>query len=273
MSDWKAWNIQGWNEKLLAHFFERSEGQQTPVVTLLVTSEALARVSGDPDADPEEARTAFVQAVRIGIKQSKSLLESASDYPGWPGPPPRAAKPRFVAHLLLTCVAASESSDELGSEESFITRLRLLTDNQLPDQSLHNLPHLWEHLAAWLGKNEQTYRRLLLPNPGAFTRIGHTIRLSFPDRRDQKLLSDLLDRAGLAGLEPPVGRLLSLLSSERSRFRPSFIAAFDEFRRLFHTSDRQQAKHLLEHRFWEAVREASFRGRGYTEHVDSAIRT
>lgn len=264
MGDWKVWSLHAWNERLLAHFFERRENEQNPVVTLLLTSEVLARITGDSQADPESARDAFVEAVRAGIRRSGSLLESATDYQGWPDPPPRGSTPRFVAHLLFTCVAASESSEDLGNEESFIARLRELTGNQLPGSSLVNLPRLWQHLAKWLESNGERYRRLQLPDPGGLTRIGYTVRLSFPDRRDQKLLSDILDRAGLSGIEPPVGRVLSVVASDRARFRPSFVKAFDEFRELYQgNGDRSQA--LLDHRFWAAVREAALRGRGYEE--------
>src|SRR5262249_20338449 len=160
---------------------------------------------GDADADADEVRDAFVDAVRSGIRRSKSLLDDASDYQGWPGPPSWDFPPRFVAHLLFTCIAASESSDELGDEGSFVSRLRDLTHDQLPENSLQALPRLWENLAAWLDANGGRFRPLVLPNPGGLTRIGYTVKLAFPDRRDQRQLSDLLDRAGLAGHEPPVG--------------------------------------------------------------------
>jgi hypothetical protein len=262
VSDWKEWNLQRWNERLLNHFFRAADERASPVSVLLVTAEELARATGDLSANPEEVRAAFVDAVRSGVRRSESLLEDASDYQAWPGPPHWSTPPRFVAHLLFTCIAASESSDELGDEDRFVGRLRELTRNQLPEHSLQMLPRLWEHLSAWLRKNEGLYRLLVLPNPGGLTRIGYTVKLSFPDRRDQRQLSDLLDRAGLAGHEPPVGRVLSLVSAERRNFRSPFIAAFEEFRRVFESMNKHSVPRLAEHRFWAAVREAALRGRG-----------
>ncbi|WP_438018615.1 hypothetical protein WMF18_05860 [Sorangium sp. So ce315] len=272
MSEWKTWNLQSWNERLLGHFFRSNDERASPVVVLLVTADELARATGNADADADEARDAFVEAVRSGIRRSKSLLEDASDYQGWPGPPRSESPPRFVAHLLFTCIAASESSDELGDEGSFVSRLRDLTQDQLPEHSLQILPRLWKHLVAWLKANEGRFRPLILPNPGGFTRIGYTVKLAFPDRRDQRQLSDLLNRAGLAGHEPPVGRVLSLVGSERSRFRRSFLLAFDEFRRLFESSGGRSAPRLVDHRFWAAVREASLRGRGQAGLSNVAVR-
>lgn len=272
MSDWKTWNLQRWNERLLAHFFRALDERTSPVVGLLVTADELARATGDATAQAEDVRTAFVEAVRAGIQRKESLLEDASDYQGWPGTPGRDTPPRFVAHLLFTCIAASESSEELGDEGRFVARLRELTRDQLPEHSLQMLPRLWLHLAAWLKINPGRYRPLVLPNPGGLTRIGYTVKLAFPDRRDQRQLSDLLDRAGLSGHEPPVGRVLALISSERRNFRPSFVEAFGEFRRLFETANKHSVQHLVEHRFWAAVRDAALRGRGQAGVNDLAFR-
>jgi hypothetical protein len=271
MSSWKSWNLQTWNARLLAYLFGRDE-HDSAVVVLLVTADVLARVTTDPLASPDDVRDFFVEAVRTGIRHSRSLLEDASNYEGWPGPPPRERHPRFVAHLLLTCIAASESSEELRDEGSFVLRLRELTGDQLPEHSLSMLPRLWEHLSAWLESNRQDYRALHLPDPGNFTRIGYTVRLAFPDRRDQRQLSELLDRSGLAGHEPPVGSVLSLVSAARADFRRPFLAAFDEFRRLFETCSVKSARRLVEHRFWAAVREAALRGRGQMVVTDPAVR-
>ena len=272
MEDWKSWNLRTWNQRLLSHYFGSTDERARPVAVLLATADELARTTGDAGADADEVRDAFVEAVRQGIRFRGGLLEDATDYEGWPDPPRRVSPPRFVAHLLFTCIAASESSDELGDEGSFVLRLRALTQDQLPDHSLQWLPRLWEHLRDWLAANEGEYRPLLLPDPGSFTRIGYTIKLAFPDRRDQRQLSELLDRGGLAGHEPPVGRVLSLVGSQRGRFRRSFLLTFDEFRRLFEASTGHPERRLVEHRFWAAVREASLRGRGQAVLPDAALR-
>src|SRR5690348_8539225 len=120
MNDWRRWSVQTWNERLLGHFFRSNDDRASPVVVLLVTADELARATRDASASADDARYAFVEAVRTGIRRSKSLLEDASDYQGWPAPPPAESPPRFVAHLLFTCIAASESSDDLGDEGSFV---------------------------------------------------------------------------------------------------------------------------------------------------------
>lgn len=274
MNGWRNWQLARWNERLLDHFFRKRDDADSPIVVLLATPDELARATGDPGAAPPDVRNAFVSAVLTAIRRSRSLLEDASDYQLWPAPPLDDTIPRFVSHLVFTCIAASESTEDLADEESFVLRLRELTEDQLPENSLQFLPRLWENLRAWLssGTNPTRYRRLILPNPGGLTRIGYTVKLAFPDRRDQRQLSELLDVAGLRGHEPPVGKVVSLVSSSRARFRRSFLAAFDEFRKLFEAAATRSSPRLAEHRFWAAVRDAALRGRGADDVPDLQVR-
>ena len=260
--DWRAWELAVWNQHLVRHFFLRGAGAEGPVVTLLVTPEELARVVGAPVALAGDVRDALVQRVQQRIRRHGNLIEDATDYEWWPRPPPAEEVPRFVAHLIVTCLAAAESNEDFANENSFIVRLRELTGDQLPDASLADLPRLWSSLAEWLvaDGNRRLYRSLTLPDPGGFTRIGYSVKLTFPDRRDQAELSRLLDERGLDGTEPPVASVLRLVSENRGRFRRSFLDAYQSFRHARETVP--PSPNLREHRFWVAVREAAFRGRG-----------
>lgn len=267
MSDWRSWRLQEWNEHLLRHFFGRRAEDDPPVVALLATPEELARATGDASADATEVRDAFVSKVVETVGKHSSLLDHASNYQGWPGLPASDRAPRFVSHLFFTCIAAAESSEELGSEGSYLQRLRELAGGTLPDHTLQWLPALWANFAGWLVENARFFRPLKLPDPGGYTRIGHSVKLTFPDRRDQRILSELLDRAGLQGHEPPVGKVIGLVAGARGRFRPAFQEAFDDFR-SGSSSGARPARDTLEHRFWSAVRDAALRGRGASAVVD-----
>jgi len=262
--DWRAWDLATWNRRLVEHFFLRHTGSEGPVVSLLVTPEELTRAVGAPVNLAQEVRDCFVWRVRLNIRRKRDLIEDATDYQWWRKPPPDSEIPRFVAHLIFTCLAAAESNEEFANEHSFIIRLRELTDDQLPDASLAELPQLWRNFAEWLitDSNRRRYRPLALPDPGGFTRIGHTVKLTFPDRRDQAELSRLLDERGLSGDEPPVASVLRLVGEERARFRRSFVEAYQSFRHAFEEAPRSPS--LRGHRFWSAVREAALRGRGAT---------
>ncbi|MGY3578935.1 hypothetical protein [Bradyrhizobium sp. USDA 4504] len=261
MSDWRSWQLPEWNERLLVHFFGRQPGEDAPVVALLTTPEELARVTGDVTANPSDVRDRFIIQLREAIGPNRSLFDDAANYQHWPNPPPPERVPRFVSHLIFSCIAASESSEELASEGSYLLRLRELAGGTLPDYTLQWLPTLWSNLAAWLAANARQFRPLRLPQPGGYTRIGHSVKLAFPDRRDQRVLSEILDRAGLQGHEPPVGKVIALVAASRGRFRQAFQQAFDNFRSSFANGTRH-ARETLEHRFWSAVRDAALRGRG-----------
>lgn len=241
-------------------------------MSLLVTPEELTRVAAAPIGLAQEVRDGFVQRVRLNIRRNRNLIEDATDYQWWPRPPPASEIPRFCAHLFFTCLAAAESNEEFANENSFIIRLRELTDDQLPDGSLAELPRLWNNFAEWLvsESNRRRYRPLVLPDPGGFTRIGHTVKLTFPDRRDQAELSRLLDERCLSGDEPPVASVLRLVAENRTRFRHRFLEAYRSFRHAFEDAPRSPG--LREHRFWSAVREAALRGRGATDEEELGAR-
>jgi len=269
MSDWRSWQLQEWNEHLLRYFFGRRTEDDPPVATLLATPEQLARATGDASVDATEVRNAFVAMVVEAVGRHRSLLDHASNYQDWPRPPAQDRAPWFVSHLFFTCIAAAESSEDLGGEGSYVQRLRELAGGMLPDYTLQWLPTLWTNLAEWLEADTRSFRSLKLPDPGGFTRIGHTVKLTFPDRRDQRVLSELLANAGLQGHEPPVGKVIALVAGARGRFRRSFQEAFDDFRSGFFNGARL-AGDAITHRFWSAVRDAALRGRGAVAEADAA---
>lgn len=253
---------------MLAFFFARRGEEDLPVVALVAMPEELARAAGAPATQALEVRDAFVASVREAMSLRGSLLDDASNYQEWPAPPSQDQIPRFVAHLVFTCIAASESSEELASENSYLQRLRELCGGNLPDHTLQWLPTLWENLAAWLASRGHDYRPLRLPDPGGHTRIGYSEKLAFPDRRDQRVLSQLLDEAGLLGHDPPVGRIVDLVAAARNQFRRSFLEAFDDFRARLARGP-LHARDVVEHRVWSAVRDAASRGRGLID--DTAL--
>src|SRR5262245_27733596 len=105
MTKWRHWQPSDWNISLLDHFFRKKEDLESPIINLLVTPDELARATGDRDAIPSDVRDAFVSSVVASIRRSGSLIKDASDYQLWPDPPVEGTIPRFVSHLLFTCIA------------------------------------------------------------------------------------------------------------------------------------------------------------------------
>jgi hypothetical protein len=270
MQPWRTWRIREWNNELLLYFFHQTPEDSSDVVNLLITPEELARAVGAPEADCVEVRDAFVTAVKHTLTPERTLLREAINYPRWPASPDWQRPPPFLAHLIFTCIAASESDDSLTTENAYISRLRQLAGNCLSEASLQDLPVLWRNLSAWLKDNPETYRQLILPDPGGYTRIGITIKLAFPDRRDQAALSTMLDQDNLTGQEPPVARVLALVGASRAVFRAAFITAFNEFRDDFQRGQKTLVQ-LGRHPFWAAVREGALRGRGQAKATGDSV--
>lgn len=269
MPDWAQWTIEEWNERLLFHFFKKHDPDDGPISTLLVTSEELAAVTGDTQADPKAVRDRFVDAVLSELPESTDLLAHAFESPF--SPESSDILPPYVAHLVLTCVAAAESSEELASESSYIQRLRELTRNRCNDRVLHFLTPLWERLARWLAR-QPCYRPIILPDVGSHTRIGYSEKLAFPDRRDQREFCALLREHGFNGEEPPPAKIVSVVASARGRFRRGFLDAHDDFRRRLGNATNGDRRQLRAHPFWSAAIDAVMRGRAADERTLGAVR-
>lgn len=263
MIPWREWNLDDWNSRLLQHFFEKSSRDRGfAIVTLLVTKDELAKATGDLGSDPQVVSEKFVSAVLSELPAGTMLLDHAFELKfnpefSFPSPP-------FVAHLILTCLAASESSDSLGNESSYRKRLNELTKGACPDKLLHFLIPLWKRLQLWLehAENRSRYRQLVLPDPGTHTRIGYSELLAFPGRLDQRDLTEVLKTADMLGTVPPPGKVITVVARNISKFRKSFVEAFDEFRSAYHSTSADISNEtLVNHRFWSAVVESCLRGR------------
>ncbi len=265
MRNWKSWGLERWNDRLLEHFFS-TDGPcgSAPVSTLLVTAEELVRVVGESDATlGGEVRNAFVKAVLEETPANRELLQFALDND------PRvnfcatiaAVKPPIFVYLVFTCLAAAESSDELGNESSYRQRLQKLSNGRCSGSTLDVLPKLWVKFGAWLAlpDNRRHYRPLILPPTNSHTLIGYSERLAFPHRKDQRQLAKVLQAHDLMGVVPPVGPVLSAVARNVDSFGAAFGDAFREFQSLYVATP--NSPKIYHHQFWSAVVDAALRGR------------
>ncbi len=120
--NWRKGNLWYWNKQLLQYFFESRQPDDVPVTCLVVTAEELARATGDDSRVPSEVLRAFMDTLRHELgRERRSLCADALDT-DW-RPTLYYEIPPFVSHLIATCVAASDSSEELIDEGSFLNRL------------------------------------------------------------------------------------------------------------------------------------------------------
>ncbi len=241
MRPWQKWDYFEWSEALLEHYFGVTENVD-PVRALVVVGAELVRVVGDPEAKPDDVERLLVEkVVRPACKKgfwlhAKELM--------------RSSKPRYLGHLVTACLAATDLDDT--DENSYITRLAELTTPARGELNLEVMAELWRCLSRWLDDHSDKYRPLLLPDPGGWTRIGHTMKLAFPSRRDQANLAKLLSSRNLSVEDPPVGLVVSAVLDKRNTFSDQFKVKFNDFQR--ERADGIPLAKLRESPFWLAVR-------------------
>ena len=250
----ESWNLAQWNQALFVHFFVAS---QTPrcINRLHVTAEELRIASGATDLSGGKVRNLFIHAFRKAIAHRSLGHDADSRARHWSVRTEEV--PPFLSHLLLTCMVANDLADELKSEGDFRKRLTTILKGGV-HHGLERLRPLWEGLSAWLSDrhNQDSHVATLklppIPISGHHSIIGYPLRLSVPTRRDQSLLADLLVKNNLAGSEPPVLEIITLIQTRSTKFSPLFGDLYHEFvdgmKKLSRTA-------LAQTTFWVTVRD------------------
>jgi hypothetical protein len=239
---WRSWNRFDWSEALLEHYFGATETSD-PVRALVVVGEELVRVVGDPEAQSLEVESLLVQKVLRGAGDNNFWFHAKTAA--------GSSKPHYLGHLITACLAATDLDD--SDENSYIARLADITGSARGDLNLEVMAELWRHLSTWLGEHSDEYRPLVLPDPGGWTRIGYTVKLAFPSRRDQVALARVLSSGNLTVEDPPVGLVIdAVIAASRTAFSDRFRFEFDAFRR--NRDAGLSSSVLRESPFWLAVR-------------------
>jgi hypothetical protein len=253
MPAWQQWSAREWNDVLFKHFFSHANGPDFPVTRLVVTKDELHQAVTDSDARPPDVEAAFIQAIRCSPPQFKHQV--SSQWLNHRGEWNQQTAPGFFVYLVFTCFAASTIAKDVFGVGDFRRRLQILLEH--PRDTSYELPELgrlWEALAAWIKWSRargKPYRTLVLPDPGHMTRIGYTLRLAFPSRRDREALARLVAGRSLAR-EAPVRTVLRLFADNLWKFTPGFRDAYERFRKAFVAGENG----LECYPFWSAVQDA-----------------
>lgn len=228
---WSQWKELDWNRALFLHFFGPDENDE-PVTRLLVTARGIAKAVRAEAGQEAEVEESF----RKVITASPTRINARFRGDEFVFSPPFNEPPQAVLHLLFTCYVASAGDEELRSFGDFRHRMaKILRHSDEPTYPLDGLGRMWQQFHSWLERSRRagfTWRLLRLPDPGAMVRIGYSLKLAFPHRRDQALLEQILPAAGFAS-QPPLRELLELLRRRRDDFTETFRTAYEEFRQSF----------------------------------------
>lgn len=233
---WETWDAFAWSEFLLDWFFVRAE-HDGPISQLDVSDAGLARSVGLPVRRGDEVKNRLIE---VAVRASKGDLWAHAERKG---PNPN----NWFLFLVVSVIAAVDT--EHPGERSYIDRLAELDPRA--ETHLEKLPGLWERLQGWL-EADGTHRDLALPDPGSYTRVGYSIRLAFPTRRDLIRLSCVFDDNGLtedaalSAIMPPVRAMTDL--------GPAIEEALEEFDILYDADASAEELHAT--KFWGAVIDA-----------------
>lgn len=203
----------------------------------------MAEATGDPVALPKEVADSLLRTVLTAVGDANYWTHAANSK--------SSARPEYFAHLVVACMAAVDLTDV--DERSYIERLTKLIGPR-GDRSLHVMAELWADLAAWLADHPKTYRPLVLPDPRKWTRIGHTVRLAFPSRRDQLLLYRVLSSEGLLLEAPPLPPVVAAIQRKIGQFSARFGDEFSSF--LADLKLGQPTNELVSSSLWAAIEAA-----------------
>lgn len=234
-----------WEAALTARFLRAADdGDAAPIRSMEVTPETLAVAVGASEDRAREAEDAFRRAVLADPGTVRSLTSGRRPFP-------TVRVPNCLAPLALSLLVDSLIDDDYAEEGQYRAKLRSWLDLDRNFSDLSGIASMWRDLVAWLDQRVEAgapFRRLVLPEvPVTWTHIGYTRYLSFPTRRDLRLLETALRRDPTLANDPPrlVRALERRLSTEGSW---GLRAAFEEFKTAFRANQASRG-----HRFWRLV--------------------
>jgi hypothetical protein len=240
--------FEKWERALCNHFLAVLDGDASPIRSIEITRYTLVASRQGEFSDTEEAVCAFREA--LDIDDVCSAVEHGRyrrlDRIGLPG---------CFSYLALTLFVDSLIDDDAERVGAFRAKLAGFLRVDRAFSNLTGVAEMWRSLAHWLDArvdNGGNYRRLVLPDPGSWTHIGYTARLSFPSRRDKALLrAFLLNSSRTDGPAAFLTKFRNVAAGPKASW--ALKEAFDEFQKEFLAGRRT----LADHRFWGFVQEVT----------------
>jgi len=173
-------DAENWERCLTEHYL-RSDGPYggAPITFIDATPAELAATYGRPEL-ADEATKSFLQ--QFDAADVKRWLD------GYSRPPAIDREvPGYFRYLVLTCYVTA-THDGVGDTNNFRIRLGEILRSSSDFNAVSGVNRLWQELATWCDRCRSRgapIRRLILPDPGNMSLIGHAVRIAFPAWRDR----------------------------------------------------------------------------------------
>ncbi|RYF07655.1 MAG: hypothetical protein EOO77_25665, partial [Oxalobacteraceae bacterium] len=183
--------LHDWERTLSIALLRAVDGDSDPIRSFEITPETLALHCGLGPEHAEEAEAAFRTALRSDPDLSWCLQHGTKKVHG-------RDVPNCLAMLALSLLVDSLLDGVYKDKGQFRAKLSEWLGIDRSFMVLRGISIMWEELVTWLdGRIAEgaPFRRLILPKiPITWTHIGYTRYLSFPTRRDVRLLVKQIER-------------------------------------------------------------------------------
>ncbi|KQR76943.1 hypothetical protein ASG35_11700 [Burkholderia sp. Leaf177] len=245
--------FDAWEKHLVERFLKVDDsGDSTDIRSFEVTATTLADALGAPP----NSEAAVVDAFQKLLHRDPLLVTSLSTQSQRVS---NANVPCCFVYLAATLFVDSMLDGEDLGVGAFREKLAkwLDIDNSFPQ--LKGIASMWEMLRDWINLRlslGEPYRRVVLPDPGAWTHIGYTRRLSFPNRSDARALRQFIADHPTVRDRPLA--TINLFDNYRLNKHISWglNRAFEDFRDAYF----KQRRALADHRFWRLMCRVSNNG-------------
>lgn len=237
--------LRDWECTLTKALLRADAGNADAIRSFEITPETLAKFCGLGSEHAVDAERAFQSAI-VNYPHLTWCLKNGRYVGGG------AEVPNCMAILAFSLLVDSLLDGDYEDAGQYRTKVRQWLGIDRSFMQLRGVAIMWEQLADWLNakvREGAPFRRLVLPQiPATWTHIGYTRYLSFPTKRDLRVLRKLIERNPKSANDPvTLVRILDpIVHSSAVSF--GLKDAFDDFRIALRSGVAS-----VDHRFWRLV--------------------
>ncbi|MFT4508960.1 hypothetical protein [Caballeronia sp. 15711] len=227
-------------------------GNATDIRSFEVTKTTLSEAVKAPPG----SETAVVEAFRRVLRGDPLLVESFSTESQRV---PSGGLPNCFVYLAATLFVDSMIDGEDHGGGDFRERLAKWLGVTHSFPQLKGIASMWEFVRTWVDRQislGKPFRKIILPDPGTWSHIGYTRRISFPNRFDARVLNGFLKEYPAVRDKPLSAINLFEKYTLNKQISWGLSHAFKDFQDAYFRGRRA----IADHRFWRLLCTSSHDG-------------